>query len=115
MRAGTVPNNWAALVNRTSELVTEEKFDPDKTWFQQDLSANYVASEPQETELKQSNIEDKDTPHLPSPSPTTQVNKGENIHCADTTPENEGGSPSTGNTPANEGETADQAPIDQYD
>ena len=34
-------------------------------------------------------------------------------HRADTAPENEGGPPSTGNTPANKGETADQAPIDQ--
>ena len=87
MRANTVPKNWSDLVNRRSECVTEEKIDPDETWFRQDLSANSVASEPQETDLQQSKIENKDTPYHPSPLPTTQVNEGETIHRADTTPE----------------------------
>ena len=52
MRSGTVPKNWADLVKRSSECVTEEKFNPDDTWFRQDLSADSMASEPQETDLK---------------------------------------------------------------
>ena len=95
--------------------MTEEKFDPDDTWFRQELSANSVASEPQETYLRKSNTEVKGTTHHPSPLSTTQVNEGDTTHRAETTPENEGGPPSTGNKPANEGETADQAPINQSD
>ena len=115
MRAGTVPKNWADLVKRSSECVTEEKFDLDETWFRQDLSADSVASEPQETDLQKSNTEVKGTTHHPLPLSTTQVNKGDTTHRADTTPENEVRPPSTSNTPANEGETADQALIDQSD
>ena len=114
MRAGTVPKNWANLVKRSSECVTEGKIDPDDTWFRQDLSDDSVASKPQETNLQKSNTEVK-TIHHPSPLSTTQVNEGDTTHREDTTPENEGGTLSTGNTPANEGETADQAPIDQPD
>ena len=93
----------------------QKTFDPDDTWFWQDLSANSVASKPQETDLQKSNTEVKGTIHHPSPLSNTKVNEGYTTHRADTTPENEGGPPSTVNTPANEGETADQAPIDQSD
>ena len=95
--------------------MTKEIFDQDDNWFQKDLSADSVASEPQETDLQNPNTEVKGTTNHLSPLPTTQVNEGETTHCADTTPENKGGNTSTGNTSANEGETADQAPIDQRD
>jgi hypothetical protein len=32
-RAGTVPSNWASLVENSRELTTEEHFDISKTWF----------------------------------------------------------------------------------
>ena len=115
MRAGTVPENWADLVKSSSECVTKEKIYQNDTWFRQDLSANSVASEPQETDLQNSNTELKGTIHQPLPLLNTQVNEGDTTHSADTTPENEGESPSTGNTSANEGETAHHAPIDQPD
>ena len=35
MRAGTVPPNWADLVERSSELCTDEQFDVSQTWFKQ--------------------------------------------------------------------------------
>ena len=115
MISGTVPKNWADLVKRSSECVTEEKINPDDTWFRQDLSADSVASEPQETDLQKLNTEAKGTIHHPSPLSNTQVNEGDTTHRADTTPEDEGGPPSTDNTSANEGDKADQAPINQLD
>ena len=115
MRAGTVPTNWADLLKLSSECVIKKQIVPDDTWFWQDLSANSVDSKPQETDLHKLNTEAKGTIHHTSPLSNTQVNEGETTHRADTTPENEGGPPSTDNTPANKGETADQAPIDQYD
>ena len=71
-----------------------------------------MASKPQETDLQKSNAEAKGTTHHPSPLSNTQVNEGDITHRAYTTPENEGGPHSNGNTPSNEAETADQAPID---
>ena len=74
-----------------------------------------MASEPQETDLQKSNAKAKGTIHHPLPLSNTQVNEGDTTHCADTTPENEGGPPSAGNTSSNEGEIDDQAPINQPD
>ena len=80
----------------------------------QDLSADSVDSKPQETDLQKSNTEVKTIHHL-SPLSTTEVNEGDTTHRADTTPEDEGGPPSTDNTSANEGDKTDQAPINQLD
>eukprot|EP00978_Attheya_sp_CCMP212_P007527 scaffold17426_cov58-Attheya_sp.AAC.7 len=45
IRAGVIPANWMDLVQRSSELATDEQFDLAQTWLAQDLSETATAAE----------------------------------------------------------------------